>query len=80
MCRQNDLNSRGTVNMFLCSQLNRAHSLLLVKYLGPIFEQLVQTRFIDKPGLNYAKTVVFLKDGFLKSSLKVNLVQIVVNI
>ena len=29
-CRQNDLNSRGTVNMFLCSQLNCAHSLRLL--------------------------------------------------
>ena len=33
-----------------------------------------------KPGLNYAKTGVFLNDGFFKSGLKVNLVQTVVYI
>ena len=38
------------------------------------------TRFIDEPGLSYAKTVLFLNYGFLKSGLIVNLVQTVVYI
>ena len=33
---------------------------------------------VYEPGLNYAKTVLFLNYGFLKSGLIVNLVQTVV--
>ena len=37
-------------------------------------QAVVYTRFIDKPGMNSTKIVVFLNDGFLKN---VNLVQTV---
>ena len=52
---QTDLNSRGTVNMFLCSQLNCAHSLHLLNTMS--FENPVSVNTISPQTCNSRSTL-----------------------